>query len=76
MNKQIAVRKYIEGLARKAGKPATFADHESLFVSGFLDSISAINLVTFLETEFGLKTGDLFSIIKLDTVDAIMAALE
>ena len=50
------------------GQPAEFADDESLFDSGRLDSMSAVNLLLELETAFDLDLSDPdFDVSQIDT---------
>jgi acyl carrier protein len=47
-------------------------DDESLFVSGRLDSLSVVQLVEFIESEFGVDFAKVdFDISRIDSVDAI-----
>ncbi len=36
----------------------TFTDADNIFELGFVDSMFALKLVTFIETEFGIKVGN------------------
>jgi acyl carrier protein len=54
-----------------------FSDEESLFVSARLDSLSTVELVEFLEREFGVDFGKIdFDLERLDSVDAICALIQ
>ena len=61
----------IEILLGKSGRSTTFTAEQSLFVSGLLDSISAMELVNFLEANFASEMEDLISISQLDSLDKI-----
>jgi acyl carrier protein len=51
---------------------APLADNESLFVSGRLDSLSAVELVEFLEQELGVDFAKIdFEIALIDSIDAV-----
>ena len=50
---------------------------QSLFLSGWLDSISAVDLVEFLERRFGVDFTRIdFDIALLDSIDAIAGLVE
>jgi acyl carrier protein len=63
------IRLLVNQLLRERGSPAARFDDESLFLSGKLDSSTAINLIMALETDFGVD----FSRIDFDlsTIDSI-----
>ncbi len=51
----------------------TLADADSLFVSGRLDSASAVQFVVFLETEFDIDFAEQgFDVSQIDSVNAMM----
>lgn len=54
------------------GDHAPFADDESLFLSGRIDSFTMMNLVVHLESTYGIDFGALdFDVTLVDTVDAM-----
>lgn len=54
-----------------------FADSESLFVSGRLDSLSMMTLVMYLEEAFGLDFSDFeFDVNLVDSVNEIEALVD
>jgi acyl carrier protein len=56
-----------EKLAERGIK--TIGDHDSLFVSGLLDSMAAVEVMMVLESEFGIDLSDAdFEIARLDTL--------
>ena len=58
----------ISAMLVNRGLPAEFADDDSLFDSGRLDSMSAVNLLLELETVFGLDLSDPdFDVSQIDT---------
>lgn len=62
------LRQSISDMLVNRGQPAEFADTESLFDSGRLDSMSAVNLLLELETAFDLDLSDPdFDISQIDT---------
>jgi acyl carrier protein len=63
---------FIVDLLRNREDMGPLADNESLFVSARLDSLSAVELVEFLEREFGVDFAKIdFDIARVDSVDAI-----
>ncbi|HLI11473.1 MAG TPA: phosphopantetheine-binding protein [Alphaproteobacteria bacterium] len=71
------LRNYLGERLRLAGESGAFADSESLFTSGRLDSLNTVQLVLFLESEFGIDFGTLgFDVSQIDSIDAIMALLD
>ncbi len=55
MDRVEQIRRVIAAVARK---PADLGADESLFESGFLDSFALVDLISGLETEFGIKIPD------------------
>jgi acyl carrier protein len=67
-----AIHQFIVKRLRARGDEKPLEDEESLFVSGRLDSLDAMDTVLFLEQEFGLNLSELvFSLDLIDTVDKI-----
>ena len=63
-----ALRDTISKMLIKRGQVAEFCDQESLFDSGMLDSLSAVNLMLQLEAEFSVDIADPeFDISHIDT---------
>jgi acyl carrier protein len=63
---------FIIKLLRDREDVGPLADNDSLFVSARLDSLSAVELVEFLEREFGVDFAKIdFDIALIDSVDAI-----
>ncbi|MFZ1445789.1 MAG: acyl carrier protein [Candidatus Dechloromonas phosphoritropha] len=52
------LREFLKETLEKHGDHKDFADNESLFFSGRLDSFSMMNLVMYLEEAFGLDFSD------------------
>jgi acyl carrier protein len=72
LSRRAALREFVSTLLRRADDPAPFSDSTSLFVSGRLDSLSAVEVVTFLEDAFGVDLAeDDFAIDRIDSIDAI-----
>lgn len=62
------LRQSISNMLIDRGQPAEFADSESLFDSGLLDSMSAVSLLMELEADFDLDLSDPdFDISQIDT---------
>lgn len=60
-----------EAIQRQTGQ-SEFADGDSLFISGLLDSFSMMNLVMYIEEAFGLDFSNLeFDVSLIDSVNAI-----
>lgn len=67
------IRAFVREQLKAAASHADFTDTDSLFVSGRLDSTSAVQFVVFLETEFGVDfTKQGFDVTLIDSVDAMM----
>jgi len=68
------VREFLAELLRSKDDAGEVADSESLFESGRLDSVAAVEVVVFLETEFGLDFSNInFEVALIDSVDQIAA---
>jgi len=71
------IRAFVRAQLKAAASRADFTDTDSLFVSGRLDSVSAVQFVVFLETEFGVDfTEQGFDVTLIDSVDAMMSLLQ
>jgi D-alanine--poly(phosphoribitol) ligase subunit 2 len=67
----------IEIIAAIAKKPVTIATDESLFDSGLLDSFALTDLVSALESKFGISVPDSdLNPRKFDTIDKIADYVE
>jgi len=68
------VRNRIAQMLIARDQDASFRDNESLFDSGRLDSIAAVDLLLALETDFGVDLSDPdFDISQIDTLEEINA---
>jgi acyl carrier protein len=77
VERRVLIREFIEGLLARKGDTQPFSDEASLFVSGRLQSVDAIELAVLLEEAFAVdfaSTG--FDQEMIDTVDAISALVE
>jgi acyl carrier protein len=73
MDQRETVRKLLEILFARKGDNRGFTDADSLFLSGRLQSVDAVELVVFLEENWNIdfsKVG--FDMALIDTVDAIL----
>lgn len=71
------LREFLKEALENHGDHKEFADGESLFVSGRLDSFSMMNLVMYLEEAFGLDFSDLeFDVNLVDSVNDIGALVD
>ena len=77
MSDRLAIREYLQNLLRQKGDLNSFDDSDSLVVSGRLESIDTLNLVVFLEQNYGLDFAERgFDQNELDSLDVIMALIE
>jgi len=77
MNLKSRVRDFIRGLLSANGDTGDLADHDSILISGRLQSIDAVEIVVFVEESFGIdfaKVG--FDRERIDSVDAICTLIE
>jgi len=71
------IRSFIQSVLVRKGDPAPFADDDRLFSRGRLDSMSALELIMFIETHFSVDTGSPdFDVNLLDSVDDIMVLID
>ena len=69
------IRDFIQ--RRFSGKKKRIGDKDSLFGSGAMDSIAHLQLISFLEKEFGVSFSmDEFSLENFDTIERISALLK
>lgn len=68
------LRAFLQGLLDGHGDRRVFADDDSLFVSGRLDSLSMMSLIVHLEESFGIDFAQVeFDVDRVDTVIDIEA---
>jgi acyl carrier protein len=71
------LREYLRTALDKHGDQHDFADDESLFLSGRLDSFSMMNLVVHLESEHSVDFSELdFDVNLVDSVNDIEALVD
>jgi len=74
MDHRGTVRQFIERLLAKKGDKKVFNDGDSLFLSGRLQSVDAVEVVIFLEEEWGVDFAKIgFEMSLIDSVDSILA---
>jgi acyl carrier protein len=76
MNQKSVVHDFVAGLLHKAGDQEPFSDADSLLLSGRLQSIDALELIVFLENNYGVNFADRpFDQGQIDSVDDVLALL-
>jgi len=74
---RLELRAFISETLEKRGDLKPFADDESLFLSGRLDSLTMMNFVMFLEKTYGVDFDTIyFEVAVVDTVEAILALIQ
>lgn len=77
MDKKSNVRDFLRVLLERKGDAAHFTDADGLMTAGRLDSVDALDVVVFLETNYGVDFGDRqFDQDDLDSVDNILHLVE
>lgn len=77
MDRKRMIREFLQGLMARKGDAQPFSDVSSLLLSGRLQSVDAIEVAVFLETEFGVDFATIgFDEEKIDSVDVIVALVE
>lgn len=74
MSQHASVRAFVQGMLKERNDEAAVGDDASLFLSGRLDSLAAVNLVMFLEQEFGVDFVEIG--LDLERVDSVSAIVE
>ena len=68
------IREFVRNLLIANGDAEPLADQDSLLLSGRLQSIDAVEIVVFLEENFGIDFAELgFDQERIDSIDAIAA---
>jgi len=72
-----SIRSFIRNNMAIYKRGASFSDDDQIFQLGFVDSMVALKLVTFLEMEFGIRVeDDDLNADTFSTVNAIVAFVE
>jgi acyl carrier protein len=70
------IRTFVETLLRRKGDLSEFSDADSLLLSGRLDSLEVIELVEFMETQFGIDFAEVeFNRNDFESVSAMLTLL-
>jgi acyl carrier protein len=68
------IRKFVHNLLTTNGDAEPLADQDSLLLSGRLQSINAVEIVVFLEENFGIDFTEIgFDQEQIDSINAIYA---
>jgi acyl carrier protein len=77
MKGRAEIREFVRSLLANSGDEGALADSDSLLFSGRLQSIDAVEIVVFLEENFGIDFAQIgFDRDQLDSIDAIYALVE
>ena len=77
MNHREEIRKYLQELLALKGDRQPFADDASLLLSGRLASVDAVDIVIFLEEQFGIDFAEVgFDQSLIDSVDTIDSLIQ
>jgi acyl carrier protein len=72
LNGKSKLRAFMGDLLRERDDTGGFEDTESLFTSGRLESLAAVQLVAFLEEQFAIDFSNLdFEMDRIDSIDLI-----
>lgn len=76
-SKKDRLRAHVADVLSRKGDSFPFEDDESLFLSGRLDSFAVVEVIAFLEGEFGADfTGRVFEEEDFDSIDAMLTLVE
>jgi acyl carrier protein len=74
MKGKTEIHEFVQGLLTNSGDNQPLADRDSLFLSGRLQSVDAVEIVVFLEENFGIDFAQIgFDREQIDSVDLIYA---
>lgn len=77
MDGKAQVRELVQNLLINKGDTQPLADQDSLLLSGRLQSIDAVEIVVFLEENFGIDFAQIgFDQEQLDSIDAICTLIQ
>jgi acyl carrier protein len=69
---KVDIREFVQSLLIQNGDEEPLTDQESLLLSGRLQSIDAVEIVLFLEENFGIDFAEIgFDREQIDSIDAI-----
>ena len=76
MDKKEEIRTHIKSILIKNGKRPDFSDNDSLVVSGLLDSLAILELLSFIEDQFGVDFAERgFDQNDFDTLNTITSMI-
>jgi acyl carrier protein len=74
MKGKAEIREFVQQLLTNSGDNQPLVDQDSLLLSGRLQSIDAVEIVVYLEENFGIDFSEVgFDKDQIDTIDAIYA---
>jgi acyl carrier protein len=77
MKGKAEIHEFVQSLLSNSGDDGPLVDHDSLLLSGRLQSIDAVEIVVFLEENFGIDFAQIgFDQDQLDTIDKIYALVQ
>ena len=77
MKGRTEIHEFVQGLLTQSGDDQPLADQDSLLLSGRLQSIDAVEIVVFLEENFGIDFAQIgFDRDQIDSIDAIYALVQ
>ena len=77
MDQMSETREFLKRLLSLRGDRRPFADTSSFFLSGRLGSVDAVELVVFLEEQFGIDFAEIgFDESQIDSIEAIQSLVE
>jgi len=77
MDQKSTIRQLMQRLLAQKGDRRPFGDSDSLLLSGRLQSVDAVEVVLFLEEQWGVDFAEIgFDETQIDSVDAIDALVE
>jgi acyl carrier protein len=75
MDDKALIQGFLSALLRKKRDMHDFSDTESLFASGRLASVDALDVVLLLEEKYGIDFSDGFDRDQIDSVDSILSLI-
>jgi acyl carrier protein len=75
MDDRLAIRGIVETLLQQKGDRGGFSDGDLLLTSGRLDSVDTLELVVFLEQNYGIDFSDGLNRDDLDSVNSLLGLI-
>ncbi|HZP63349.1 MAG TPA: hypothetical protein VFB28_08040 [Terriglobales bacterium] len=77
MDQRSKIREFLQQLLAQKGDRKPFADGDSLVISGRLQSVDAVEIVVFMEENWGIDFAQMgFDESQIDSVNAIEAVIQ